>query len=321
VSKTLLCALTVLSFLFSASYAQESIIGSEDAYSFNTDVRIPDDFNDETQVRNFFSLEGAFDVIGKSKFKRSDPFNGQDVRFNRANIDLFYVKMLSCCDAIMAGIGYGHTYLDWNENPFFNETDFNTINVSLGGYTKRFCHWLWKAAVTAEFSTKKWDFADYTLYNATLWGRYGWDNCFCNDLGLNLGFIARAGLEKEWWIPLVGLDYKWGRWELNAIYPVNMALIYHINCNWSAAVAGRIWDVRHRVGPNENFSNGIFEYRNSGVEFALTYEVDPILSVNAHVGSTLGNGQLRIYNQNGGDRQKLRFGAAPYFGSAITLRF
>jgi hypothetical protein len=269
----------------------------------------------------FFTFEGEADWIFKSRF--TTPENaGQRIGFSESDIFLSYTQLLNSCEGVGIGAGYSWTHLDWDQNPFFSEENFPAVTFSVDGFSKRFPSWVWKGSFSVDMQTDEFGDGDYNLYNLTIWGRYGFYNYYVSDLGLNIGFVGRTGLEQTIAWPIVGLDFHIYRdWKINVVYPVNMSLIYSLNDNWSLAFAGRIWNTRRRVSESEVLPKGIFEYRNSGVEFVVNYKYCDYANANFHVGSTVGTGDLKIVDSRNHTIRHNKFREAAYLGGAFDFKF
>lgn len=295
---------------------------SQENYSFeySGQSNVPSTMDSDSRT-SFWTLEGEGDWISKSRF--TTPENaGQKIGFAEADIFLSYTRLLNSCEGIGIGVGYSYTNIDWDQNPFFDQESFNDITFSLDGFTKRFRCWDWKGSVSVDMQTTDFGNNDYNMYNMLVWGRYEFCNRYIDNLGLHIGVVGRTGLEQTIAWPILGFDFRLRRnWKVNLIYPVNMSLVYTISDNWSLALAGRIWNSRHRISKHENLPKGIFEYRNTGAEIALNYECSNFANATIHVGSTLGSGDLKIVNSRNHTIRHNKFHASAYVGGAFNLKF
>jgi hypothetical protein len=298
--------------------AQE--IAPTDNYSYASGIYTNGGVNEDQEVRNFFTFDVSYDYITNSKIK-STAFRNEDLQFSHGTVLVSYVYFLDCLDAISVGAGDTYDRLSWNGNIYFNRRDYNSIDFLVGGFTKRLRDWTWKGSLLAQVDSRYFK-GNYTFYTSTIWGRYSWDFCFCHDFGFDIGGIYLFGLKHSEFVPIIGFDFKlWDRIQINAIYPVNLSISYAFNCNWSVAVAGRIWEVRHKLYKDEPLPQGYFTYRNSGIELALNYNYDPIVTANVHVGSTLGSGTMKITNYQNHDPIYVKYKAAFYAGGEVTVHF
>ena len=314
--KAILSAFSV--FCISYGYAQE--ISPTENYSYASGIYTNSGVSEENEVRNFFTFDISYDYISDAKIKTSE-FKNQNLQFSHGTALASYVYFLDCEDAISGGVGYTTDRLSWHTNPFFHRRTYNSVDFLVGGFSKRLCNWTWKGSLLSQVDTRYFQ-GNYTFYTSTVWGRYSLSTSFCNDLGLNIGGIYLFGLKHSEFVPILGFDYKLtDRIQINAIYPVNMSISYAFNCNWSIAVAGRVWEIRHKLYKNELVPQGYFTYRNSGAEIALNYSIDPFLVANVHVGRTFNSGTVKITNSQNHDPSYVKFKSATYVGGEITVHF
>ncbi len=265
-----------------------------------------------------FNIDGSFDTIGASPFT-SLPFKGQKQSFSQGEIEAGFVFYFKECfeEALQITIGGTDAHFVWQENPFFDQTHFYYVSLELGGRTKRFRNWLWQGNVSVNVNPNHFDFKRYANYDLLLWGRREWSNRW----GWHLGVLSFLGMEVNRVYPIFGFDWKiTSKWTLNAIYPINIALVYEFNKYWSAAAAGRFFFNRFRTGENEPLPRAVFEYRNRGAELAITYTKEEIVSVNLHGGITF-NADIGIANSHYTNRHTYCSKTAPYLGAQVDFRF
>jgi hypothetical protein len=272
----------------------------------------------ELPSKDLFTWELKADVeaTGNAGIE-SSPFKGGHVRYSDAEVIGYYNKTINDDSGIIFGAGYSGTNIHWEQNPFFRKNHFNNLILNLSGYTTYINNWLWQGGIGASIDADTWGWANYNLYSFTLWGRYA----YCDTLGVHVGLVTQTGIKKDKVQPIIGVDFFLSNcWKINLIYPVNMSIVYIINQDWSVALAGRVFEDRHRVGRNEFLSRAIVEYRNTGTELALNYTWAPHLSANVHVGSALG-GDLKICNSNNDALTHLKLKPTAYVGGALDLKF
>lgn len=252
-----------------------SIFGSEEMADLEKESNRP------------FSVNFSYDGVGKSHFSKK-PFKHQTQSFSEATAEIGAVFYYSkrCEEGAKATVGYSYTTFDWKQNPFFRERHFNYISFELGASTKRILGWLWQANVSMNIDSNNFtNVQNYANYDLLLWGRYNISSC----VGYHVGFLGFTGMRvnKVW--PIFGFDWTISRkWKLNAIYPINISLVYTITDKLTASLAGRAFFNRYRLGRKEVLSQGIFEYRNTGAEFALNYDCTARIKLNVHGGYTFG---------------------------------
>lgn len=248
-------------------------------------------------------------------------FDDQDVRYaiGKVDLDMVWYYNPSREEGSTFLLGYTNTYLNWEENPDFDKSHFNTLTLGLGGFTNRLCDWLWKGFVKYNIDTDNFEFDRYSTWDLLLWGRKSF--CLCHELGFHIGFYAQTGMKMDRVYPVIGFDwYRTDRWKVNLIFPMDLSVIYLYNTNLSLSAAIRFFESRHRTGNNEPKPRAQFAYRNYGAEFGINYDCAPKIFVNAHIGSTLG-GHLKISDKHYGNSTRLDLDPALYYGGEISYRF
>lgn len=265
-----------------------------------------------------FAILADYDWIGKSHFSDT-PFNNQEIGFSQGDAAFRFPVAYNprCKEGILGEVGYSYTNIGWNDNPFFNQHNFNTFNAAVTLFTERLDCWLWTFRFSLGYDTCRRDFWEATVYDILLWGRYTF-NC---HWGAHFGFLALTGMRIDNVYPIIGFDWKPNdRWEVNVVYPVDISLVYHLNCNWSLAGAARFWNSRFRLGPDEPIPNGLLVYRNNGVEAAAIYKYSDWFKADVHAGYTVG-GQLKVANQQYQNKMHFDFDSAPYIGGEVEINF
>lgn len=237
-------------------------------------------------------------------------------------IDLNRVVYYDPCheEGIGVGLAYQWNYLNLEHNPYFSQKDIDTASVVFTGFTKRACEWKWSAQLSINFDNLRyWNIGEYMNYDMFLWGRYTyWEN-----LGVHAGLFVQTGMKVDRVYPIFGVDWKINdQWMINAIFPMNIAVIYTFNPVWSLSLAGRFFDQIHRVKPHEPVPSAVWHYQSTGAELLLAYNPCKWLTANIHAGSTFG-GYLKIANKHyeSPPRARLRLDPAPYIGAQMVATF
>jgi len=265
-----------------------------------------------------FRIEGEFDSVCATNIDKTG-FSDQEIQFSQysATAGMAFCYFPDAREAYAAGLSYNRTHLCWAENPYFNQTDFNQGSLLLRLFSNRFCEWIWQGQFAININTDHWSFDQYTNYDLTLWGRYEL-NC---NFNLHIGTIVQTGMKMDRVYPIFGFDWEINKlWKLNAVFPVNISMVYTYDCNWSAALAMRFFDIRHRTGKEEPLPMSLVAYRNSGVEIVLLYEDDPTIDANIHIGSTLG-GMVRISDKDNRNAKHFKLDPAWYVGAEAVWSF
>jgi hypothetical protein len=121
--------------------------------------------------------------------------------------------------------------------------------------------------------------------------------------------------------PILGVDYRYNdHWKFNAVFPINLSIVYEFNPRWSVALASRIIDVRHRVNKHSHLREGLWAYRTGGIELAANYEYQSRLYFNVHIGSTVG-GRFKIADRHNHHGRRFRVDPSGYVGAQCDFRF
>lgn len=266
-----------------------------------------------------FEIQLTTDYISKAHFDKRC-FRNQYLIYQDSHIDgaavVYYNK---CCkEGLRLTLSYDTTLFDWHHNPFFHKKHFNTISVGLQGFSQRVCGWLWKAQVLMNLDTKHTSNPSlYANYDFLLWGRYD----YCPGIGIHTGFLAQTGMKIDRVYPIIGVDWQVDpSLKLNVVYPVNLSAVYTISPCWTAAIAGRCFDRRQRVGKDEPLKRGLWAYRAKGVEAALNYYFNSWLKINAHVGRSFG-AKITISDRHHNHKEHFRLKGSRYIGGEITANF
>ncbi len=263
-----------------------------------------------------FSVGGSYLNAAKAKFNSTE-VEGQQLKYAQADANFNFTYPFNPTCGLLFGAGWVGTEVNWAQNPDFNETDFNYVNLSFGGFSKAFSNWTWTLVVSAFLDTAEFSLVDYTLYQGILWGKYNWFPC----LELDFGFLLEAGLSKDKIWPILGFIYHpIDRLRLHAVYPVDMTLEYDLYPKLTLAGSIRILRNRHRVKDDEPSPQAVFQYQSWGAEFDAQYNPAKWFFVRGFVGSTLG-GALRIANRDDKHGRYFKFDPSFYAGASGVFSF
>lgn len=300
-SITLICCATTIYASFEDSISTEDQIQPEDV-----------------SCEDPYSIHTCYDYIGYSKM-RKDGYKCTKIRYNQFNVLGRAVLYYNPCnyEGFTIEAGYTRAQIYWFKNPYFNQDTFNVADVSLVAFSKRLCNWLWTARVGAGYDVDRNDFTEATAWDILLWGRYERSPC----LGVHVGFLAQTGMRIDHLYPIFGFDLKLKDcWTLNAVFPVNMSLLYQIDCNWSAGLAARVFDSRYRLSRHDKTPHGLLTYRATGAEFRMNYQYANRITANLHAGSTFG-GELKVANEKYQHKKHFKFNPAAYAGGEFEVSF
>lgn len=263
-----------------------------------------------------FSVSGSYLNVHKARF-RTPGFSDSNLKYAQWDTALAYTHPFSKECGLIFGAGWVGTNVDMKNNPEFNETIFNYVNLSFGGFTQILPSWNWTLTLGAFFDTVEFSLLDYTLYQGVLWTRYD----LCKWIELDCGAIVEVGLDKEKVWPILGFVYiPCEKWRINAVYPINVSIEYDWKKHLTAAASLRFLRNRHRLKDDEPNSQGIFEYRTTGAEADLTYTPFERVLIKGFAGSTL-DGDLKVSNRNDKHSTHYKFHGSFYAGASAVISF
>lgn len=289
---------------------------------YTTERLLVNNVKEEGEDQCPFSFSVDFNGTGKAKFEHKRCRRHlDDVQFALAAATgsaVFYYNP-ECKEGLLATLAYTYTRIKW-ENPFFEQDHFDTVSLGVAGFTERAEKWLWQAQVLLNADVDYFNASQNLFWNFILSGRYAYNDC----VGLNIGFIAFTGMKIDRIWPIIGFDWQINEsWKLNLIYPLNLALVYSWNSEWSLAIAGRPFDERHRVGKAKRhpWDRGLIEYRATGVEGSIRYKsCNGRWQAELHAGEILG-GTVKVSNRHHRHIHRFNFKTAPYVGGEVAAKF
>lgn len=298
-----------------------NILGYLPLHSFEAAVELQDigteNMIESDAKKSPFSASIFVDGVAETEIKNGF-FRKDKVKFAIANgeVDFIFYYCPAYVEGANISVGYTATKIQWDQNPWFDQSRFDTLSVSLGGFTKRVNRWFWQGQLTINVDTKEWDVREYANYDFLMWGRY----TFSDRIGVHVGLIVETGMKMDRVYPILGMDWQISKaWKLNLIFPLNASLQYAMTQHWSFAVASRFFNVRYRVERDEAFSRALIRYQNLGGEFAVMYNSDNF-TINVHAGSTVG-GRIRIANRDNHHPRHYRLNPSFYAGVEVDATF
>lgn len=265
-----------------------------------------------------FSVSLEADLVQKTKVKDTK-FERQYFTFRYSELEADMVFYHNPCyhEAALITIGYNFADLPWENNPFFQQSHFETISVAATVNTQRIRDWEWTAQAELNIDANHFDFEHYAYYDLLAWGRYS----YSDDIGVHVGIFVETGMNITWVWPIFGFDWQVSDdWKLNLVFPMNISAVYTLNQVWSLAFETRFFDVRYRVNKHEPLSEGLLIYQNLGGEVAMLYHYNDTIEANLHVGATMG-GRLKVANRHYQHRRHFDLDPSGYFGGEISYMF
>jgi len=266
-----------------------------------------------------FEIVAENNDVSKAKFTEPDSQKHHHFRFRQGYVLGTYTQKLQAPAALTYGVGYMKSHFHFSHHPkktSFREQNFNNLLLQFGAATDHIEHWHWNAGIGAQINTEHFK-TEYTFFDGVLHGAYDFEQ----DTRLHVGIVGYTGLRYTRVLPLIGFDKKLSdKWQLNAVFPVNMALIYQISDHFSFDAAIRYMLSRQRLSKNEHYRKGFVAYRNWGAEAGINYIYNEHFRVNLHVGESFA-GRIRISNKNDSHRRHLKLDAALYYGLSANIAF
>ncbi len=263
-----------------------------------------------------FSLGGSFVNVKNAKVT-NDPWGfEQTIHFKQCQAAFSHISPVTDVSGLIFGAGYVGSEIKLSENFAFEQTIFHYVNFLVGGYTST-CDWIWRATAAVFLDTEEFSFIDYARYQTVLWGQH----YFNPNFELDFGFITESGLHKTKVWPILGFIYTpIPKLEIHAVFPVDLAINYNLTQNFIASASVRFLRSRHRLKDTEPNSQGLFDYRTTGLELDLTYTCAPRVSITLFAGTTTG-GKFRICNRKNHFIQSHLFKSSAYTGFSSTLSY
>lgn len=259
------------------------------------------------------------DAIGKSKFTTGH-YKGDEFQFRNidAELGLIFYYDPDNVEGLNTTIGYSSTQAKWIDNPWFDQSRFNILSLSLGAFSQRLNKWFWRGQAVFNIDARECAGGfRYAFYDLLMWGRYE----YRKNLGLNIGLIAETGMRTDRVYPILGVDWKISnKWHLNLIVPVNVSLEYAMTKKFSLLLAARSFHFRSRLARHEANAKSIIRYENVGAEIAAKYLTDKGLSINLHAGTTLG-GKFRFADEHNHHPHTFKLDPSPYAGFEMSVGF
>ena len=168
--------------------------------------------------------------------------------------------------------------------------------------------WNWMGNLVIQPDLKFENMTRSIRYIASLHGRYQ----VHPSTGLHAGFYAELGMRSSIVRPLLGVDYTWGAWLLQAVFPIKYGVTYQGFTKHAFSLMVRPIYTAVHIHKALHDRPGIACYKNTGAEFRWDYLLTARLNFWVALGSTLG-GNLTIGDKNNNHRHHIHLHRAPYF--------
>ncbi len=263
-----------------------------------------------------FGLSGLFLNVGDARISTPE-FRAQDLHYTQNNAAFAYTHPCNPFWGLIFGAGWVGTEVKWKENPFFHETQFDYVTLSLGAFTRSMSLWTWAITGTMFIDTAVLDLGNFTLYQGVFTGKYEFSPCLLIDVG----FLLEVGLNKGKIWPVLGFEWDaTDRLSFNIVYPIDISVEYELFRTVTLAASLRFLRDRHRVLDTEPLPMGIYEYQTTGAEFDVVFTPIDRFTLIGFVGSTVP-GRLKLTDQNNHNPLFVEFKGSFYSGLSAILAY
>lgn len=241
-----------------------------------------------------------------------------DLEFGKVNGSLELLVPVSRTSYFFPRVTWNTFYLNWDQNPRFNQHVFDALQFSLAFYTIALTSWRWIARFDYMIDPHHMNRPGlYSLYSALLWGCYAINEKW----HYHIGSFGYWGMEGSTVYPLIGFDYApTSQWLLQAIFPIDYSVQYQFHPLFRLSAKVRPLKERWRTDKNQPSPRSIFNYTSSGFELNLHYEIERRLIIEIFGGWNFG-GNLYIKDQKGKNALYTKFDGAPYVGANLDFGF
>jgi hypothetical protein len=264
------------------------------------------------------SLSGSYVQVARARFTEPEAYAGEKLVYKQFDTAIAYTHPITDCYGLIFGSGWVGTVVDWIQNPFFEETDFNYINLSTGFYTQWFDPLTLILSAGVFFDTAHFSIVNYTLFQPLAQAKYN----VTEHLEIDAGVICEIGLDRNEYWPILGFNYipPDRDWRIHAVYPINIDFELDLSDSFTAAAALRFLRNRHRVGDDNPLPQAVFQYKSWGAEFNLNFHPCSTITILGAMGTTL-SGRLRVANRTNDEATVYRFENSLYGAFNAILSF
>lgn len=223
-------------------------------------------------------------------------------------------------EGVAITLGYEGTYFRWENQPEFNQQDYNNMTLTLYAFTARAEDWTWRTMIKARESIDNNNLEFFLTWDMFLWGHYIYKNPYlCIPLGLHFGVYAETGMKADRVYPILGVDFDLGeRVSVNLVFPMDMSIVYQKSELLELACAVRFFVRRHRVGLQEPVPYAMWEWRGWGAEVGFNYFGWLKSRLNMHAGYQFGS-EIRVSNRHRENPKHFHPNPSLYAGAEINF--
>ncbi len=277
---------------------------------------------DDTQNSNAPNIEMtcSYNHVNRAKFKHPSSQRHHHLTFSEGYVLGTYIQKLKSKSELLYGLGYMNTKFHFSHHPkrtSFKQSNFNNLLAQFGAVTQEIEKWKLEGQIGLQMNTEHLASSRYTFVSGLLHGVQDYND----QSKLHVGIVGYAGMRYTRILPIIGFDYKFSdQWKLNAVFPLNMSVVYSINKYLSLDASIRYFLTRQRLNDHGHYPRGLVAYRNWGAETGVNYQINERMSVNVHVGESFA-GRMRISTRKDSHRKHLKLDSAMYYGFSADFAF
>lgn len=262
-------------------------------------------------------LQAYADGIYIASASMDSPDTG-NVQFAKVNGSLEILVPVTYQTYFFPRVTWNTIYLNWDENPRFNQHTFDNLQFSLVLYTTEIESWRWIGRFDYHIDPHHFNEASlYSLFTGLLWGSY----TINEKWHYHVGGFGYGGMEGSTIYPIIGFDYApTPKWLIQLIFPIDYSVQYNFTPRLRLSGKIRPLKERWRTDQYQPSPRSIFSYTSTGFEANLHYEIQRRLTVEVFGGYNFG-GNLYIKDQQGKNALYTDFGGAPYGGITLNVGF
>lgn len=176
--------------------------------------------------------------------------------------------------------------------------------------------WAWSGGLDLQPDLRFAHLRRSVRYIPVLHGRYQ----FAPSTGLHVGFYAELGMRASFVRPVIGIDYTYNAWLLQAVFPIKYGITYQgISKHLFSCMIRPFYTAVHTKKGLDN-RPAITRYEGTGAEFRWDFLPTPRWNLWLSVGSTLC-GNLTVGDKNNNHRHHIHLHQAPYWNIGVTFGF
>lgn len=264
-------------------------------------------------------LSAVYNHVDRAKFTRTRSQRHHHLSYSEGFVLGTYQHKLPSNNDLNFGLGYMNTKFSFSHHPkrtSFKQHDFHNMLVQVGATSREIDEWKIDGGLGLQINTDHFS-SRYTFFTGLLHGKQD----YIHGSHLHVGIVAYSGLRYSRVLPILGFDYEFSKkLKLNAVFPLDMSLVYTIDDHWTIDTAIRFMLSRQRLNNNGTNPRGLVAYRNWGAEAGVTYAFNNRCKVNLHLGETFG-GRMRISSKHNSHRKHLTLDSALYYGLEASFAF